>query len=291
MSNEVTKFFETHLAALEELGLDEDTLAVAGAGSQNNKRISIKGGVFRKIVGGKEAGAIEDRHMNVVFAKMAHDPSRTYYSETYQEGVKISPVCWSSNARTPDPQVKTPQASECKSCPWSTEGSGQNGKGKACKLSWRTAVVLPNDPAGDVMQLVLPAASVFGDEENGRWPFKSYIQMLANRKIRAGAVVTKMSFDTKFPAPRVLFSPVGIVPPEDLGIVKRQGESDAAENAVKLTVYHRDEAEAPAPAAEAVNEVVEEVAEPVVRQQTAAANPEPEKDVSDTIKKWASKKK
>jgi|GEM_PF-1126151 len=291
MSNEVTKFFETNLAALEELGLDEDTLAVAGAGSQNNKRISIKGGVFRKIVGGKEAGAIEDRHMNIVFAKMAHDPSRTYYNQTYQEGVKISPACWSSNAKTPDPEVKTPQATECKNCPWSTEGSGQNGKGKACKLSWRTAVVLPNDPAGDVMQLVLPAASVFGDEENGKWPFKSYVQMLANRKIRAGAVVTRMSFDTKFPAPRVLFSPVAIVPPEDLAVVKRQGESAAAENAVKLTVYQRDEAEATSTEEATEPSGAEEVSEPKVRQQSAPQTNEPEKDISDTIKKWASKKK
>jgi hypothetical protein len=41
-------------------GLDEDTLAVAGAGGgrQSNKRLSIKGSVFRKYAGGKEIGAI-----------------------------------------------------------------------------------------------------------------------------------------------------------------------------------------------------------------------------------------
>ena len=45
-------------------GLDEDTLAVAGGNRQGNKRISIKGGVFRKYAGGKEIGAIED-HIRV----------------------------------------------------------------------------------------------------------------------------------------------------------------------------------------------------------------------------------
>ena len=53
-------------------GLDEDTLAVAGGNRQGNKRISIKGGVFRKYAGGKEIGAIEDRFMNVIIVKMAH---------------------------------------------------------------------------------------------------------------------------------------------------------------------------------------------------------------------------
>lgn len=280
MSNELAVLIQNN-PALVGTGLDEDTLAVAGGRSGGSKRISIKGGVFRKMVGGKEVGSIEDRHMNVIFVKMAHDPSRTYYEGAYQEGAKISPACWSSNSKTPDEDVNNPVAASCASCPKSVKGTGQGGIGSACRMSWRTAVVLPNDPGGDVMQLVLPATSCFGDEDNGRWPFRPYIQMLANNNISAGRVVTKMQFDTKATAPKVMFSPVGAVPAEDTPKVAAQSKSAAAESAVKMTVYQTDSAvEVAAP---------QEVEEPVLRE-TNAAPADGAADVSDIVKKWSKKK-
>ena len=184
MSNDIIANLKNELAQIQG-GVDEDTRAVAGGGGSLSKRISIKGGVFRKMAGGKEIGSIEDRHMNVIFVKMAHAPSRTYYTGAYKEGEKIAPVCWSSDSKVPDPEVKNPQASNCDKCQWSVKGSGQGGSGTACRLSWRTAVVLPQDPGGDVMQLVLPATSCFGKEEAGKWPFRPYVQMLANNNISA----------------------------------------------------------------------------------------------------------
>ena len=155
MSTELSTILQS--AALVQTGLDDDTLAVAGGGASANKRISIEGGVFRKIVGGKEVATIEDRQMNIIFVRMSHNPSRTFYSQAYKKGVKVSPTCWSNDSKTPSPEVKEAQAASCAECPHSVKGSGQNGQGTACRLSWRTAVVLPSDPAGDVMQLVLPA--------------------------------------------------------------------------------------------------------------------------------------
>jgi hypothetical protein len=265
-------------------GLDEDTLAVAGGNRQGNKRLSIKGSVFRKYAGGKEIGAIEDRFMNVIIVKMAHKASRMFYDKGYKEGEKVSPACWSSDSEKPDAEVKTPAAASCVSCPNSAKGSGDNGVGAKCKLSWRTAVVLPNDPAGDVMQLVLPATSAFGKEDNGRWPFRPYIQHLASHNVSAGRVITKMAFDTKAPTPKVLFAPVGAVPDEDLEIIARQAKSPAAEAAVKLNVYQVDSSgEADVPTAEPEVE-----AEPVKRESKAAAG-EKASDVSDVVKKWSKK--
>ena len=263
-------------------GLDEDTLAVAGGNRQGNKRISIKGGVFRKYAGGKEIGAIEDRYMNVIIVKMAHNASRMFYDKGYKEGEKVSPACWSSDSNKPDEDVKNPVASSCSECPNSAKGSSDNGTSAKCRLSWRTAVVLPNDPAGDVMQLVLPATSSFGKEDNGRWPFRPYIQHLASHNVSAGRVVTKMAFDTKSPTPKVLFSPVGAVSDSDLEIIARQAKSPTAEQAIKLNVYQTDSAgEAP--------EVAEpEVAEPVKRESKASAG-EKASDVSDIVKKWSKK--
>ena len=269
-------------------GLDEDTLAVAGGGGrQGTKRLSIKGSVFRKYAGGKEIGAIEDRFMNVIIVKMAHKASRTYYDKGYREGEKVSPACWSSDSETPDPEVKNAPSSSCNSCPNSVKGSGDNGMGAKCKLSWRTAVVLPNDPGGDVMQFVLPATSAFGKEDNGRWPFRPYIQHLASHNVSAGRVVTKIAFDTKSPTPKVLFAPVGAVPDADLEIIARQAKSPAAEAAIKLSVFQVDSTGDTEVAVASVSAAVE-VEEPKKRESKAAAG-EKASDVSDIVKKWSKK--
>jgi hypothetical protein len=281
MSNELTT---VNLSALATTGgLDEDTLAVAGGNRQGNKRISIKGGVFRKYAGGKEIGAIEDRHMNVIIVKMAHKASRMFYDKGYKEGEKVSPACWSSDSETPDESVKNPVASSCTSCPNSAKGSGENGVSAKCKLSWRTAVVLPQDPAGDVMQLVLPATSAFGKEDNGRWPFRPYIQHLASHNVSAGRVITKMAFDTKSPTPKVLFSPVGAVPDDQLEVIARQAKSAAADQAIKLNVYQTDNPE------ESVEVAQPEVPEPVKRESAKTTVGEKASDVSDVVKKWSKK--
>jgi hypothetical protein len=287
VSNDIIASLKSELATLPR-GVDDDTRAVAGGGGNLPKRISIKGGVFRKMSGGKEIGAIEDRHMNVIFVRMAHTASRQYYSGAYKEGEKIAPVCWSSNSKTPDSEVKNPQASACDQCQFSVKGSGQGGSGTACRLSWRTAVVLPNDPAGDVMQLVLPATSCFGKEEGGKWPFRPYIQKLADNEISAGRVVTRMQFDTKSPVPKLLFSPVGVVPESDVDAIMRQRESAAAENAIKLTVFQTDEAVV-IPTGTVITGQAAMDEEPKLRGANKKTEAAPSGDVSDVVKKWAKK--
>ena len=283
MSNDIIANLKSELATLPR-GLDEDTRAVAGGGNNLPKRISIKGGVFRKMAGGKELGAIEDRHMNVIFVRMSHTASRQYYSDAYKEGEKVAPVCWSSNSKTPDEEVKNPQASSCDQCPMSVKGSGQGGNGAACRLSWRTAVVLPNNPDGDVMQLVLPATSCFGKEEGGKWPFRPYIQKLADNEISAGRVITKMQFDTKSPVPKLLFSPIGVVPEDDVPTIVKQRESAAAENAIKLTVFQTDEVTS----AELVTGPAA-MEEPKLRSSGKKTEAAASGDTADVIKKWSSK--
>lgn len=276
MANELA----TILGSSDIVGLDDDTLAVAGGSVRGNKRISIEGRVFRKIVAGKEQSVNTNNEMPIIFVKMAHEASRTFYASSYKKGVKIAPTCWSSDSKTPDADVTDAPASSCAECPNSVKGSGQGGQGTACRLSWRTAVVLPGDPGGDVYQLVLPATSAFGKEENGRWPFRPYIQMLANNNVSAGRVVTKMQFDINSPVPRLLFSPEAAVPTEMRDIIARQGKSPAAENAVKLTIYKAD--------GEGASPEQPEDKEPVVRETKRKAAPTAE-DVSEIVKKWSKK--
>lgn len=276
MTNDIAVLIASN-PALIQTGLDEDTLAVAGAGATQTKRLSIKGGVFRKVAGGKEVGAIEDRHMNIIFVKMAHSASRQCYEGTYEEGKAVSPVCWSNDSIKPDSDVQHPCAPTCDVCPNSAKGSNDSGVGAKCKLSWRTAVVLPQDPSGDVLEFVIPAASSFGKEENGRWPFKAYISMLASNNIAAGRVVTKVQFDTKVQFPKVLFSAVGAVDTNDYETIARQGKSSAAEAAIKLTVYKKKDENSP------------EVAEPTVRESTKRDTSEKATDATEVIKKWTKK--
>ena len=272
MSNDLAVVLQQ--AAIVTKGLDDDTKAVAGG--MQNFRISIAGGTFRMIVNGKEQASIEDRSMGVVFVKMAHNPSRTYYEGAYKEGQKSSPACWSTDSKTPDAEVQNPVSPTCAACPNAIKGSGQGGTGAACRMSWRTAVVLPQQLDGPVYQLVLPATSSFGEEENGRWPFRPYVQMLASHNVSAGAVVTKMQFDTKAKVPRVLFSPQGAVDTNDLETIRKQGQAPAAINAVKMTVYQSDKGDD---------------SEPTKRESTQRAEVAATSDgtASDLVKKWAKK--
>jgi hypothetical protein len=141
------------------------------------------------------------------------------------------------------------------------------------------------------MQLVLPATSSFGKEDNGRWPFRPYIQHLASHNVSAGRVITRMAFDTKSPVPKVLFSPAGVTPDADLETIATQAKSAAAEAAIKMNVYQVDSSDEgdggfeqlSAPQAES-----EPTSEPVKRESTKSSAEQPS-DVSDVLKKWSKK--
>jgi len=113
------------------------------------------------------------------------------------------------------------------------------------------------------------------------------VKMLAAHNVSAGRVVTKMQFDTKATAPKLLFSPAGVVSTEDVPVVVEQGRSREAENAIKLMVYQpKEEGEAPA-LPETLGSGPTET-EPVAHVSSTEDKVEPE--VADVVKKWAKKK-
>tara|TARA_R100000231_G_scaffold99718_1_gene74319 strand:+ start:11594 stop:12427 length:834 start_codon:yes stop_codon:yes gene_type:complete len=262
------------------IGLDEDTIAVANSSFSNQtKRISLRGGVFRKIVGGKEVSTADSAVMSIIIIKMAHNPSRVYYKDSYEEGKRVSPICWSNDSKKPDEEVRKPQAKSCHTCPNSVRGSGFGGVGTSCRLSWRVAIVLANDPEGDILELVLPSNSCFGKEEQGKWPFKTYIQMLANNNVSAGRIVTKMQFDPNSAKPRALFSPVEAAEDWVLEVIKDQAENQAAYNAIKLTVYQVDDEEDKEP-------VKFEAFEASDKEQVKVNTAQEADDVNKIMDKW-----
>lgn len=218
------------------------------AGGGGGKRISIKGGVFRLLVDGKEVAAIDERHLDVVIVNAAPKIGRTFYLKSYSPDTPAGPDCWSADGETPDPSSTNAQSDRCATCPQNVKGSGM-GDSRACRFSQRLAVVLANDIEGNVMQLQLPAASIFGKEEGDKRPLQAYARYLAAQSVSPEMLVTRMQFDTKSEAPKLFFKPARWVTEEEYEAIVRQGQTDDAKRAITMSVAKTDKVEAPAPLA------------------------------------------
>ena len=233
--------------------LSATTLALAGNVNAGGgmKRVSIKGGVFRLLSGGKEIASIEDRHLDVIVVKAAPKVSRIFYAGSYDKDAAAAPPdCTSGDGDKPDAGVKNPQASSCASCPQNIAGSG-NGNSRACRYQQRLAVVLANNPEGDVLQVTLPATSIFGKEEGDKRPLQAYARYMAAQTppVNLDAIVTRMKFDTKAESPKLIFAPVRWLTDDEYESAVEQSKSKDAEKAVAVTPASADGVVAPAPLA------------------------------------------
>jgi len=287
---------------LKNREMDAVSKSLMGGGS-TSKRISIRGGVWRLTSGGKEIAVNEDRAMNFVIVNAAPKVGRTFYQGTYDPdaGKAVAPACWSADGDTPDKSIETPQAITCATCPQNIKGSGQ-GESRACRFSRRLAVVLENDLSGDVFQLSLPAASIFGDGDNGKLPLNAYAKFLAGFNVPITAVVTEARFDTNAATPKLTFKAVRPLTEEEFETCQKAGQSAAAKQAITFTVSQQDGVkqiaqrdaefrnndapeEAPKKAAPKKPVEDEEAAAPTKRE-TKAAPPEPKKSATDLLAEW-----
>jgi len=223
-------------------GADDATNSLAGTGDGGlgARRISIKGGVFREFIGGKEYRVSEERSMNVIIIKAAPKVSRIFYSGSYVEGETVSPTCWSSDSQRPDEKSKEKQSATCLTCAQNIKGSGQ-GESRACRYQQRLAVVVDGEvDKGEVYQLVLPPTSVFGDGEKGKHPLQAYARHLKNHGTPITGVVTEMRFDTASPTPKLVFKPVRPVTEDEFLKITELKDSAEALAAITLTVAQTD---------------------------------------------------
>ena len=234
--------FKGGLPSYLQTATDDATNALAGTGEGGlgARRISIKGGVFREFIGGKEYRVSEERSMNVVIIKAAPKVSRIFYAGSYTEGEAVSPTCWSSDSQRPDEKVKDKQAATCLTCPQNIKGSGQ-GDSRACRYQQRLAVVVDGEvDKGEVYQLVLPPTSVFGDGEKGKHPLQAYARHLKSHDTPITGVVTEMRFDTASPTPKLVFKPVRPVTEDEFNRIQELKDSSEAIAAITLTVAQTD---------------------------------------------------
>ena len=220
--------------------LSDIAKALAGGGAgQSGERISIKGGVFRLLSGGKEIAAIEERYLDVVIVKAAPKVARTFYMKKYDGETAASPDCWSNDGETPDAKSKNPQSDTCNGCTQNIAGSG-TGNSRACRYQQRLAVVLANDIEGSVKQLALPATSLFGKEVGEDRPLQAYARWLVAQGVDPSTVVTRMKFDTKAEAPKLFFKAMRWLTDEEYAEATKQGESEDAKRAVVMNVAAQD---------------------------------------------------
>jgi len=289
MSN-IALFNPNQAPSFARKGLSETAKALAGGGAGGGKRISIKGGVFRLLNNGKEIASIEERHLDIVIVKAAPKINRVFYAKSYDADTVTGPDCWSADGEKPSPDSTNKQASRCSECPKNIAGSGQ-GNSRACRYQQRLAVVLANHVDGDVMQLTLPATSLFGKAEGDNRPLQEYARWLAAQDISPETVVTRMKFDTKSESPKLFFKAMRWLSDDEYSTVEETSTSQEAIKAVTMTVAKTD-AVAPAmlegtPPAKALPKPVEVAAEeeepapPPAPKAKKAAKPAPEPVVEE----------
>ena len=263
--------------------LSDIARALAGSATVGDgKRVSIRGGVFRLLSEGKEVAKIDERHLDVIIVKAAPKVSRQFYAAAYNpDAASAAPDCTSSDGETPDSNAKAPQAASCATCPQNVAGSG-NGNSRACKYQHKLAVVLESDPEGDVMQLILPAGSIFGKADGDKRPLQAYARYLAsqNPPINPEQIVTRMKFDTSVESPTLVFQPARWLTDDEYEISMSQGKTSDAERAVGGSAAATDGAApiklAGAPPAKVKAAVVEEEDEAPAPKAKAKAKPKAE---------------
>ena len=273
--------------------VDETTKALAGNGG--GKQISIKGGVWRMIVGGEEVAKNEDRAMNFVVLGAAPKVSRTFYMGKYEEGKDVSPACWSADGERPNEEVPaaTRQSATCAKCPQNIEGSGE-GKSRACRYSRRLAVALENDLEGNIYRLQLPAKSLFGKADGEKMPLDAYAKFLAGHGVPITGVVTEARFDTAEAVPVLKFRAVRPLTREEWDVAKEVAQSEEVRRAVEFKMVVKSKSdeggakEYQEPAAKAAPAAA--VDDPVKRPAKAAKAAPPAEpaagSVEDILKDW-----
>ena len=264
-----------------------------GATTSTSRRITMAKGVFRRIVNGKEAGKIKDGHMNVIVINALPKVSRQFYASAYDpDAAPTLPDCWSNLGDVPDPKAANAQSPNCASCPQNIDGSGTNGKGRACRFNRRVAMVLEGDMSGDIYQFNIPAKSLFGKGTGNTHPFESYIKFLPANGESIDRIVTQISFDEDETADVLKFTPVRHLTNEEIDIVEAAQATQESKTVIQLTVAQQDGVVKLPPAAKAAPAFVETeevIEEPVVKRakKTEAPSAAPKANLADVVSAWS----
>jgi hypothetical protein len=282
---------QNSVATNREVSELSKSLADSGGNGGNTRRITMSKGVFRRIVNGKEAGKVKDGFLNVIIVNALPKVSRQFYATAFDpDAAPTLPDCWSNLGDVPDPKAANAQSASCATCPQNIDGSGTNGKGRACRFNRRIAVVLENDMSGDIYQFNIPAKSLFGKGVGNTHPFESYTKFLPANGESIDRIVTQIAFDENETADVLKFTPVRHLTDEEIDVVEAAQSTQECKRVIQLTVAQQDGVvKLPPAAAKAPVEVEEEVDEPVVKRTKKAEVPPaaPKAKLADVVSAWS----
>jgi hypothetical protein len=268
-----------------------------GSNGGSLRRIALNtNGTFKRIVGGEQIGKAVPHQLDVIVVDLLAEPSRQFYATEYDPNAQATlPDCWSNDGKTPDAKAAGKPASSCAACPKNVEGSGNKGKGRACRFLRRIAVLVVGDPSGEVYQMQIPAASLFGKGTDNVHPFESYKKFLMANGEAVDTVVTRVMYDLDADTMKLKFTPVRLLTEVEAGFVDAAQEDPETKRYVGLSVVEAGGA-TKAIAAPAEPKVIEAKAVPAApagnpfgddedEEETPAApvkRPAPKRNVADT---------
>ena len=210
-------------------------------------------GTFRKVINGEQIGKAIRGEFNAIIVAMLQKVSRTFYAGTYDPNVKATlPDCWSNNGDRPEEKSANPQSASCATCKQNIEGSGDNGKSKACRFQRRIALLLEGDASGDVYQFNVPAKSLFGKGTGNVHPYESYIKYLSANDISPDYVVTNISYNLDASTMALQFMPSREITDDEYALVAAAQSRPETKRLVQLTVGEVDGAKPRAEASASV---------------------------------------
>ena len=199
--------------------------------------ISIKGKVFaimkdneRRVVTRVVDGEEEPAPALSLTVVRANPKARVFYAKSYVEGSDegTKPTCFSHDGITPDASVDEPQSRNCGTCPhaaWGTKlaTDGTGGKGTACTVNTRLAVLDPKAP-DTIYLLRVPAGS--------RANFNEAVKQVDQHGKDYNEVVFRIGFDQEAPSPKLTFRPTGLLADDVYEKVRDLYEDDKVKDIV-----------------------------------------------------------
>ena len=299
MSNEVSIFKQAG-AVSTSVGrreLSELAKSLASSGTTSRRIQTNTNGTFKRLINGEQIGDAVRGDINVIIVHALPKVSRTFYAGAYDPNAKPTlPDCWSNDGDRPEASAGNKQAANCTVCDMNVVGSGQNGKGRACRFQRRIAVLLAGDTTGEVYQFNVPAKSLFGKGVGNVHPFESYVKYLLGHHESPDTVITNISYDLNADSMELLFTPVRGLNEDEYALVKQVQKDPSTKRLCELTVAAQDGVKkqvaaptpAPAPQVSRSDEPEEEIEEPKKRVASKPETVAASESLASVISAWGS---
>lgn len=217
-----------------------------------NRIATNTNGTFKRVVNGEQVGKAIRGEFNAIIVAMLAKPGREFYGSDYDPDAKGTlPDCYSNLGDKPEANSKDRQAANCTNCPNNIDGSGKNGKGKACRFKRKIALLLEGDASGEVYQFNVPAKSLFGKGNGNVHPYESYCRFLAANGTGPDRVVTTIAYNLDAETMELTFAADRFITEEELELVQAAQDNPATQRLIQITAGEADGAK---PAAKAEEE-------------------------------------